>query len=887
VIAQPDVRDVVLRQGLTLRLRPPTTGDADAVTEFLARLSPESLFLRYHGGVAVGPSLVKPVLDPDWVERGALVGITGETPAETVVALGNYVRLRDHRVAEVAFAVADELQGQGVGTRLLEQLAELAGARGIEQFLAEVRPENRSMLRVFEDAGFTQTREYRAGVVEVRLAIGATAGFLDQVDRRDHVAVSASLRPFFAPSAVAVVGASSRRGSIGGELFRNILAGDFSGAAYPVNVRGENVAGVHGYRSVSEIPDEIDLAVIAVPGEHVIGAAEDALRSGLRALCVISAGFAEVGPAGKARQDELLALVRAHGGRLIGPNCLGIAASDAHLNATFGPPAIPPGNIGFSSQSGALGLAFLEEAASRGLGLSAFVSIGNKADVSTNDLLDYWEDDAATDLILLYAESFGNPRRFGRIARRVARSKPILAMKSGRSRAGARAAGSHTAALAGSEKAVDALFQQAGVLRARTLAELLDVASLLATQPPLRGSSVAVVTNAGGLGILCADACEAAGLELPDLSDETRERLSAQLPSEGTVANPVDLLGSATGATYEAVLPVLLADPRVDALIALFVPPVVAGAAEVARAVRRAVDSVESLDKPVVGVVMGGGEPVRSTLLEGDRPIVALAYPESAAAALGLAAQRAEWLRRPSGSITEVTDVDTKAARAAVARSLELSGDRWLAPDETRALLAAYRIPLVPEREVETEDHAVAAAYELGFPVVAKTAAPGAHKTETGGVALNLGDENELRAALARVRLPAVIQPMVKDGTELLAGAVQDPVFGPLVVFGPGGVLAELIGDANTRIAPLTDADAHELVLAGKAGRLVGGFRAAAVDPEPLIDLVHRLARLAEDLPEVAELDLNPVIARADEAFAVDARVRLRRPEQQARAKTW
>ena len=394
------------------------------------------------------------------------------------------------------------------------------------------------------------------------------------------------------------------------------------------------------------MPDPLDLAVIAVPAERVIEAADAALRRGVRALCVISAGFAETGAEGAARQDALLALVRSHGGRLIGPNCLGVAASAARLNATFGPAGIPAGNIGFSSQSGALGLAFLQEAAARGLGLSAFVSIGNKADVSSNDLLEHFEEDAATELVLVYLESFGNPRRFGRIARRVARRKPILAMKSGRSRAGIRAAGSHTAALAGSEEAVDALFHQAGVIRADTLGQLLDVASLLATQPLPGGRSVAVVTNAGGLGILCADACEAAGLELPALGDDTRAALAARLPAEASLGNPVDLLGSATGATYEAALPLVLADRHVDAVIVLFVPPVVAGAEEVAAAIRARGGRIEELAKPVLAVVMGG----RGGAPRGPA-VATFAYPESAAAALGHAAARADWLRRPAGTV--------------------------------------------------------------------------------------------------------------------------------------------------------------------------------------------------------------------------------------------
>ena len=879
-------RDVVLRDGTTMRLRPPTRDDEDALVAFLERLSAESRYLRFHGHPRVGPALVEATLDPDWLERGALAGTIAGDGGERVVALGSYVRLRDPSRAEVAFAVADELQGKGVGTRLLEQLAQEAANAGIERFIAEVLGGNRAMLGVFEQAGFELTREWQSGVTEVELAIDATAGYLDRVDRRDHLAVTASLAPFFSPAGVAVVGASPRRGSIGGELFRNIVAGDFAGAAYPVNSRAEPVSGVRAYASVNDVPDPVDLAVIALPAEGVLEAAGQALGRGVRALCVISAGFAEVGAEGLERQERLLSLVRAHGGRLIGPNCLGIAVSGPRLNATFGPPGVPAGNIGFSSQSGALGLAFLQEAAARGLGLSAFVSVGNKADVSANDLLEHFEDDPATELVLLYLESFGNPRRFGRLAQRVARRKPILAMKSGRSRAGIRAAGSHTAALAGSEDAVDALFHQAGVIRAETLGQLLDVASLLATQPLPRGRSVAVVTNAGGLGILCADACEAAGLELPALAAETREELGRGLPAEASLANPVDLLGSATGATYEAALPAVLADSHVDAVIVLFVPPVVAGAEEVAAAIRRAVDGVEELDKPVLAVVMSGaGSP--AALRDGRRPIAGFGYPESAAAALGRAAARADWLRRPAGTVPSLDGVDSAAARTLVAAATAGGDDVWLAAPDVRALLEAYGLPLVPERYAASEQEALDAAAELGFPVVAKTAAPGAHKTERGGVALDLRDAGELRAALERVGLPALLQPMVRGGAELLAGVVQDPVFGPLVAFGPGGVLAEIIGDAQIRIAPLTDTDAEELVLGGKAGRLVGGFRSQPSDAAALVDVVHRLSRLAEELPEVAELDLNPVIGRPEGCVVVDARIRISTPRGASRSKTW
>jgi acetyl coenzyme A synthetase (ADP forming)-like protein len=874
--APPGALDVILRDGTTLRLRPPRAEDAEALVEFLNGLSEQSLYYRFHGFPTVNQKLVAAFLEPDWGERGHFVGeMEGR-----VIALASYVRLRDPTTAEVAFAVADAFQRRGIGTRLLEQLAERAAAVGIERFVAEVLAANSQMLHVFEAVGFESTRKLESGTVEVEFRIAPTETYLGRVDERDHRAAVASLRPFFAPSSVAVLGASRRRDSIGGLLYRNIIAGEFDGVAYPVNPSGDAVAGIRGYRSVEELPETPDLAVVCLPARHVLAGVEDALRRGTRALCVISAGFAEVGDEGRERQDELLALVRAHGGRLVGPNCLGIAVSAPRLNATFGPRALPPGPVAFSSQSGALGLALLEKAQERGIGLSAFVSIGNKADVSSNDLLEYWEDDEETSLIVLYLESFGNPRRFGRIARRVARMKPILAMKSGTTSTGARAASSHTAALAGSEAAVEALFRQAGVIRARTLEELIDAAALFAGQPLPAGRRVAVITNAGGLGILCADACEAAGLELPTLEPGTEAALRTVLPPEASVANPVDMLGSATGSTYEQVVPIVLADPAVDALIALFVPPVVAGADEVAAAVGRASTGAE-------------GKPVLTSLIaEGELPptpgLTNFPYPESAARALGLAAARAEWLRRPAGSVPALDGVDAARGRSVVVEALAAGDDLWLRPDQVRELLRAYGIPVVPERVAATADEAAEAATKLGFPAVVKSAEPGAHKTESGGIALGLTTPDEVRDAAAHIGPPVVVQLMVEGSAELLAGMVQDPVFGPLVAFGPGGVFAELIGQADFRIAPLTDADAQELVTDGKAGQLVRGFRGKPAADEPaLADLLHRLSRLGDDLREVAELDLNPVIASPNGCVAVDARVRVSRVDAAPRTKTW
>jgi acetate---CoA ligase (ADP-forming) len=871
MVANQVREDVVLRDGSTLRLRPTSAGDTTALLAFFDRLSPETRHLRFQGGLRIDAAIVAPFLRSDGKEALSLVAELADPQGDPqIVALGTFVRLRDATRAEVAFVVADDMQRRGIGSRLLERLAVHSRRVGIERFVAQVLPENGAMLRVFGDTGFEVQRRYVDGVVEVEFELTASPDVLARSDQRDHSAVAASLEPFFRPSSLAVIGASARRGTIGGELFRNVITADFTGAAYPVNPKGEPVGGIHAYRSVEEIPGAVDLAVICVPGAQVLDAARAALRSGIRALCVISAGFAETGSEGAARQEELLALVRAHGARLIGPNCLGIASSARRLNATFARRAFPAGRIAFSSQSGALGLALLEQSEARGLGVSAFVSIGNKADVSSNDLLEFWEDDEQTDLVLLYLESFGNPRKFARVAGRVARSKPILAMRSGTSQAGSRAAASHTAALAGSDAVVDALFRQAGVLRAETLQQLLDTAALLTTARPPAGNRVAVLTNAGGLGILCADACERAGLVLPELASETRAALADVTPAEASLANPVDLLGSANARTYEDVISPLLADPNVDAVIALFVPPVVEDPAAVEAVLRRAAADAA---KPLLPVVMSAD----------GAPHGGFDYPESAARALGLAAQRTAWLRRPAGTIPEL-EVDTARGRAVV----DGAAEGWLDGAAARALLEAYGIPLVAQQQAATADEAVTAASALGYPVVVKTAAPGAHKTETGGVALDLRTAEDVHAAACRIGGPVTVQQYVTEGAELLAGVVQDPVFGPVVACGPGGVLAELIGSANFALAPLTDVDADELLSTGKVGRLVAGWRGA--DPPnraALAELLHRLGRLAADLPDVAELDLNPVLASPASCVAVDVRIRIARDARRPQSKTW
>jgi acetyl coenzyme A synthetase (ADP forming)-like protein len=851
------------------------------VLGFFRRLDDQSLYMRFHGTRRVGPDMLDGLLDPDWSVRGALIGVMrGDDGDEEVVAVASYARLRDPLVAEAAFAVATELQGLGVGTRLVEQLAQAAAQEGVETFVADVMADNDAMLQVFTDTGYDVERTFESGEILVRLRIAPSDRFLDAVDRRDHTAVEGSLRAFFRPQVVAVIGASARPGAIGGAVFRNIVEAGFTGRAYPVNRTGEPVAGVPAVRGVEEIAEPIDLVVICVPQAAVHAAVSSALVAGCRAVCVITAGFAETGPDGAAAERELLALVRSYGARMIGPNCLGLASSEVKMNATFSPAGFAPGTVAVSSQSGAVGLAVLEGLERRGLGVSSFVSVGNKADVSSNDLLEHWEDDPATDTIALYLESFGNPRRFGRIARRVARRKPVIALKGGSTPIGSRAAQSHTAALAGSDAAVEALFRQSGVLRAATLEELLDLTDVLASQPLPRGRSVAILTNAGGLGILCGDACSNAGLELAALSQHTREHIAQLVPDEATVLNPVDIIGSATPAMFAAVTPWVLSDPDVDAMIVLVTATAVADPDAVISAIAGSIKDGE-VEKPVLIVVTGG-----ASTRAGDG-LPCFAYPETAARVLGRIAERAEWLRRPIGRMQEPA-VDRAAAEAIVAGALAGDGDGWLDPDAVERLLGAYGIPTAAQRVAQTGSQALQAAESLGFPVVVKAGGAGVHKTERGGVVLDVRSPAELAAATTTVGFPAVIQPMVRGGVEVMAGAMQDPVFGPVVAFGMGGTMAELLGEIRFAPAPLTDVDADELVAAGKAGALLAGMRGAApADSTALADLLRRLAQLAADFHQIVELDLNPVMARPNGCLAVDARIRVEESAAPAALKTW
>jgi acetyl coenzyme A synthetase (ADP forming)-like protein len=870
--------DILLRDGSSLHLRPIRPEDLNALMEFHKRLSPRSVYLRYFSPLPeLNEERARELTNVDYENTFALVGELGGR----LVGVARYYR--DEKApdrAEVAFLIEDALQGRGIATRMLERLAEIAREKHISTFEAYVLGDNRKMMDVFMHTGFEVERRLEGGVFQVSFSITPTPEFEEKAALRSQAAARASMKAFFEPRSVAVIGAGRKRGGIGAEVFHNLIVGGFQGVVYPVNQHATVVGSVAAYHKVTDIPGEVDLAIIVVPAEDVSRTVDDCLNKGVRALVVISAGFAEIGAEGRAREAALLEKVRGAGVRLIGPNCMGIINTDPAiaLNATFSPVYPPEGRVAMSTQSGALGLAILDYARSMNLGISTFVSVGNKADVSSNDLIQYWAEDPRTDVILLYLESFGNPRNFGRIAKRIARTKPIVIVKSGRSRAGRRAALSHTGALASTDAAAGALFRQAGIIRTDTLEELFDVANLLAHQPVPKGRRVAVLTNAGGPGILAADACEAHGLELPMLSDATVAELRSFLPSTASVANPVDMIASATAEQYSRGVRALLADEHVDSLIVIFIPPLLTDIETVASAI-------------VDGARNAGGKPVIANLMAAKGApeilgsIPSYVFPEAAASALAKVTAYGEWRNKPLGTVPVFSDIRVDELRTIVQAVLARGGG-WLSPVEIGELFAAAGITVAKSRFVSTLDDALRAANSIRYPVALKAVGPTIiHKTEVGGVALNLNDEAALKDAYQRMaaRLGAdmtgvIVQEMVAGGVEVVVGATLDRTFGPLVMYGSGGILVELLNDVAFRINPLTDVDARDMINEVKGTALLRGYRGSThADEDALADLILRVSALLEMCPQIQEMDANPVKVLEHGAIIVDARVRVDR----------
>ncbi|MDT4914983.1 MAG: hypothetical protein QOC66_4111 [Pseudonocardiales bacterium] len=879
VEVENDGVDAIRADGGLVHIRAVSGGDGDGIRALHERASDRSIYLRFFSvSRATAESYIATLTRPSARDHHALAAcLHGK-----IVGVASFERL-DESDAEIALIVSDECQHEGIGMLLLEHLASVARHAGIHRFVADVLSENRVMTRLLRDVGFVMATVSERETTRVMLTLDPVEPVVAAIAERDRSADAASLTPMLAPRAIAMVGVSDRVASVGHQVLSNILAAGYTGSLHVVNPHHTSVLGVPCVSSPAALPTAPDLVIVAVPAPAVADVVKACGERGAKAVLLLSAGFGEAGPGGRALQDEVLVIVREFGMRMVGPNCVGLVNTDpaVRLNATFAELPMEPGAVAMMAQSGAFGIAFVSAAQRAGMGVSQFVSVGNKADVSGNDLLLRWERDPGTRVIGMYLESLGDPQRFARIARRVSRSKPILAIKSGRSPAGQRAGQSHTAAAASSEVAVDAAFRSSGVLRMATMQDMLDAARVLSEQPLPSGPRVAVVGNSGGPGILAADAAAAAGLVTVEFEPATRDRLRVAVPAAASTQNPVDLGAGATPDEVRAAMAVLLAADEVDAVLTVFTHVAVSDAEQINLAV---LTSAAGSNKPVLATEVGCAE--RSVPITGtNRSLPFFTFPESAAAALGVAYRY--WQIRSEAAPLAVPPAAVQASAARELVGSVLAADReWLDPDETGRLLGHYGVPVCPQRVVHSVDEAARAGGELGYPVAAKLAAAGVHKTELGGVRLGLDDADALRNAyreLAAVTpdplAGVLVQPMVGHGTEIIVGVVRDPQFGPLVMLGAGGVLVDLLDDRAFRLAPLAAAEADTMIGELPLARLLDGYRGApVVSRAALRDVLVRIAALAADLPEIAELDVNPLVGTDDGLIAVDARIRVEAP---------
>lgn len=884
----------LLRDGLVVAIRRAGPSDVALVRQFFGALSPQSRRRRFLSSGEPPQQLVERLcqtVDPR--QALTLLAFSHGLGGPRAIAVASYSAW-DASTAEVAFAVDDGFQGRGLGTALLERLASAAVDVGLKWFQACTFQDNAAMLRVFRDSGFEIRSRTEHGVVDVRLDLTPPDSGLAAMEERHRIATVASLRPIFQPESVAIIGASRDPSSIGRQLFDALLEAGFAGPIYPINPAADTIDGHRCYRAIGDVPGGVDLAVVAVPAPIVPQVVRECGAAGVKGLVVVSAGFAETGHDGRWLQQQLRDIQLELGFRLVGPNCMGVlnARPEVRLNASLSPKLPPSGHIAVATQSGGLGLAILHLATDRKIGLSTFVSLGNKIDVSGNDLLEWAEGDAATSVILLYLESFGNPRRFGALARRVGQRKPIVILKSGRTFAGGRAAGSHTAGLSSNEAAVDALVRQSGLIRAETMNELFDVAECLVQQPLPPGPRLGIISNAGGPGILAADACEGTELRVEAFTTETQARLRAHLSPQASVINPVDLIASASAGEYRHAIETVLAAPETDALIAIYTPVDPTKDESVLRAIGDEVVAARAAGshKPVVVCTMAHSTPPVS-VPAGAETLPVFVFPEPAVRALGKACAYARWrLESTTGLYWSFDEIHADEARALCRHVAATRGDTWLTREELNRVLNAFGMPLAASGMAASADEAAALAAIIGFPVVLKVSSDQVlHKTEIGGVRLNLTTEEAVRRAYGELSalLPlspagavggVLVQPMI-CGVETFIGLTEDPVFGPLVAFGLGGINVEVVRDVSFRMAPLTDRDARELVREVRGFPLLQGHRRQPpADIDALRDTLLRVSIIGQRVPEVAELDLNPVIAlpAGHGCRIVDARARVR-----------
>ena len=876
--------DVLLQDGTIARVRDAVPEDRDQLVDLHIQLSDLGRYRRFfHVGHFDSAHFVDQLLPQ--LARGDAVAKVAVVDGR-IVALASATSTGDG-AAELGLVVADQHAHRGLATLLLEHLAVAATGAGMTELVAYVLADNAAVFDVLRHVGFDITSTPHQETVEVRFPIRLTDRVLEAMITREQRADADSLRALLRPRSVAVIGASRHEDHAGHQVVRNLLRAGFTGKVYPVNPHCDYLLGLRCYGSISEVAP-VDLAIVAVPAAQVLEVVRECADSGVRDLVILSSGFAEAGPDGRRLQDEILAIARGAGMRVVGPNCLGIANTDpdVRLDATFSPTSAGHGRVAMMAQSGAVGIAVLQRADELGVGLSALISSGNKADVSCNDLLMYAAEDDATDVVALYLESFGNPRKFSRLARRLAARKPIVALIGGSSHAGRQAAIGHTSSAVTSSTAVDALFQQCGVIGVQGLEQLLQTTSVLANQPLPAGRRVGIISNAGGPAVLAADACESVGLSLATLSAETMARIREIVPDASSERMPVDL-GSGVGCeAYAEVVSTVARSGEVDMLVLMRTPLPALSYAAFARALRTSLRAGQGADTPPVTTVavmldtQGPSRPIRA----GSHHVPVFAFPEDAARALGPIATYAEWRAAPRVPVAETAAGSRAAARDVVDRTLRATpaGGRLAEPD-VRQLLAAYGIGVLPSVVAGGVEEAVDAATWVGYPVAVKIADPDiAHRTDVGGVRLGLTGPDQVRAAAQELLgVPVdhpglLVQRQVGAGIELIAGVTHDDIFGPLVMVGYGGVYTELISDRSFRLTPLSRADAASALAELRTAPLLSGYRGA---PPPDVAAVEHLlvclGRLAEDIPEIAEIDLNPVIVHERGVSVVDAKVRL------------
>jgi acetate---CoA ligase (ADP-forming) len=818
----------LLRDGGSIHVRSIRPDDRERLLRHFKELSEDSRYHRFFGVKrSLGEAELTRLTQLDFVNHVGLVATLRHEGEERFIGDARYVRGADPARAEVAFAVVDEHQGRGVATILLEHLSRIARAVGIVEFEADVLGDNNRMLEVFAKSGFRVKRASAAGVIHLAFPTAETEEFVAASQAREREAAARSVAWILRPKSVAIIGASRERTKIGGAIFANLRDGGFNGALYPVNRSAAEIGGIWSFASLDAIGQPIDLVVIAVPAAAVEQEIDRCARAGVHAVIVISAGFGEAGEAGREAEVRIRDLARRGGMRLVGPNCMGVVNTEAtvRLNATFSPVQPPSGNIGIFSQSGALGIMIFEHLRERHLGISSFVAAGNRADVSNNDLIAYWASDTNTSVIVLYLESVGNPRNFAQVARDTAVIKPIVAVKSGRTAAGTRAASSHSAALANRDVAVDALFAQAGVIRADTFEALFDVVAVLSTQPLPAGPRVAVVSNAGGPAVLLTDACDAQGLILPELQPETIAELHSQFNINAPIANPVDMTASASSSDFERAMVIVGNDPNVDSVVAMYVPPIVGQPSAAAAAIARGAARIP-VNKPVLAVFQSPGK-LAAGIGSARGTIPTYAFPENPAIALGAAWRYAQWRNRPRGSVRTLSRFARDTIRAVVERALSQAGEACeLSRDEIVTVLRAAAISVAQPEDLAATPDLPADLYET------------------------------------------------PSGIPMFAGVTMDPTFGPLIACGLGSPPGDLV----FRLHPVTDMDAAEMIASLRASRTLERDRDTPKgDREAMAGLLMRVSALVETIPEMVELELNPVNVQAPGkgVIVLDARLRL------------